>query len=126
MFQGRPQGAHRISYMLYVGEIPKDMWVLHKCDNPLCVNANHLFLGTHYDNDMDREKKGRGKNGGNLGITIGEKHGGSKLKNEDILNIRKRNIRGKGGNTPLLALEFNVKSKTINDIVAYRTWKHLK
>jgi hypothetical protein len=42
------------------GEIPEDKWVLHKCDNPPCVNPNHLFLGTDQDNANDREAKSRG------------------------------------------------------------------
>lgn len=53
-------GAHRVSYRLFVGPIPDRMLVLHSCDNPPCVNPNHLFLGTDLDNAMDKIKKGRG------------------------------------------------------------------
>lgn len=51
--------AHRASYKIYKGEIPKGMLVLHDCDNRLCVNPDHLFLGTHKDNTQDMIRKGR-------------------------------------------------------------------
>ncbi len=57
-----PVLAHRFSYQLYVGDIPSNLKVLHKCDNPLCVNPNHLFLGTQLDNIKDRDKKGHCRN----------------------------------------------------------------
>lgn len=54
--------AHRISYVLYVGELRKGMVICHTCDNPKCVNPFHLFQGTMKDNSMDMSKKGRWKN----------------------------------------------------------------
>jgi len=55
----KPIKAHRASWILYKGEIPENLHVLHKCDNPLCVNPDHLFLGTNADNVKDKVAKKR-------------------------------------------------------------------
>lgn len=59
MYEGRPHGAHRISWMLTNGEIPADAWVLHKCDNRLCVRPDHLYLGDPAANARDTHGRGR-------------------------------------------------------------------
>lgn len=76
--QNRP--AHRISWFLYRGEIPKGMMVCHRCDQPLCVNPEHLFLGTQRDNMADKVRKGR--------QARGESHGMSKLTDWEVMQIK--------------------------------------
>lgn len=56
---GRITRAHRVSYKTYKGPIPKGLFVCHTCDVPLCVNPNHLFVGTLQENNYDMYKKGR-------------------------------------------------------------------
>ncbi len=58
-FGARVDKAHRAAWMLFRGEIPADLCVLHRCDNPRCVNPEHLFLGTKDDNNQDKMRKGR-------------------------------------------------------------------
>jgi hypothetical protein len=61
--KGNSTLAHRVSYEAFVEFPPKELKVLHKCDNPSCVNPEHLFLGTQADNVEDRQRKGRSKDG---------------------------------------------------------------
>jgi len=75
----RPEFAHRISFYLSFGQITKH--VLHKCDNPYCVNPEHLFEGTNDDNIADMVAKNRNRRG--------ERHHWSVLTEEDVGEIRK-------------------------------------
>jgi hypothetical protein len=58
-FKSKMTGAHRASYMIYKGEIPKGLFVIHSCDNPACVNPDHLRVGTPHDNNMDQVARNR-------------------------------------------------------------------
>lgn len=60
---GGNKGAHRVSYELHHGEIPEGMVVMHKCDNKICTNPNHLEIGTHRQNSIDAHKRGLVKAG---------------------------------------------------------------
>ncbi len=80
--------AHRISWYLANGEIPRDRWVLHRCDNPACCNPHHLFLGNNQTNVDDKVKKNRQSR------LFGIRNGRSKLTIEDVRRIRKLHING--------------------------------
>lgn len=60
LYQGKKQRAHRVAWQRIHGPIPDGLNVLHKCDNPPCVNVGHLFLGTQRRNVEDMMAKGRG------------------------------------------------------------------
>ena len=79
---GSPVGAHRFSFETYVGPIGEGLYVCHKCDNRLCVNPEHLFLGTAQDNKLDCMAKGR------VVQVRGEDQGSAKLTTEKVLAIR--------------------------------------
>lgn len=63
----RTMMAHRFSWLIHYGEIPEGLVVMHKCDNPACVNPYHLQLGTHKDNSQDAKRKGRLRGGRKTG-----------------------------------------------------------
>lgn len=108
--------AHRISWELYRGKIPTGMNVCHKCDTPLCVNPDHLFIGTQLDNIRDCIKKNR-----NAKAPNGEEHKNSKLKEKDVRNI----LKDKRLSLSKIAKEYGVHRKTIEYIKNGKTWKHI-
>lgn len=81
---GKLAMASHVSWELHHGQIPTGLWVLHKCDNPTCVNPQHLFLGTHQDNMDDAKAKGRMRGG----HPPGERHPAAKLTTEQVIAIR--------------------------------------
>lgn len=112
----RHDSAHRISYLLAYGEFDRALNVLHKCDNPPCVNPKHLFLGTRTDNMRDKEAKGRGNQ------PRGATHHKAKLTTEQIQEIRTRYAAG-NVSTTTLGREYNTHSSHISAIVRFKVRK---
>lgn len=128
---GKTVRAHRFSYEAYKGEIPKDLCVLHKCDTPACVNPDHLFLGTHIDNAVDRNAKNRHAFGNRSGakkhpekVVRGETSGMAKLKTEDVLEIRK--MHASGLTQKAIAEKYGICFQNVSSIVTRLTWKHVE
>lgn len=112
----RSMSAHRVSYELKYGEIPEGMEVCHKCDNPCCVNPDHLFLGTRKDNIDDRERKGRNV------IFTGEEQPRSKLTKKAVKDARWERAY-KGTSYQMLADRYGVSKKTMQNAIKGVTWK---
>ena len=112
--------AHRLSWMLCKGPIPKGFYVLHDCDNPPCVNPAHLFLGSQFDNMRDMQHKQRGPN------QKGSNNGRAKLTEKDVLYLREVWPTLKRGKKQKIAAKFDVAYSRIRDAVTGRTWKHLQ
>ncbi len=119
--------AHRISYFIHKGEIPDGHYICHTCDNPICVNPNHLFAGTAAENALDMFSKGRGNITPPYNPSKGEDRWSAKLTEEDVREIRKRYENyGKRTNVQILCDEFGVSSQTVRNIVRRISWKHVK
>jgi len=109
--------AHRLSYEMAFGPVPKGLWVLHKCDVPSCVNPAHLFLGNRGDNMRDAKAKGRAK----WPVLLGEKNPFAKLTVGKVKEIREGAAEGKSQS--FLATEFDVSRTTIRAILLGTRWK---
>jgi len=116
-FEGRPVNAARVAYLLEVGEIPEGMEVCHHCDDMMCLNVRHLFLGTHKENMYDMVAKGRER------YLKGEELPNTKLTAEKVREIRKQ--ASEGVPRKELARRYNVDVSTIHEVVNRKTWKHV-
>lgn len=123
-------GAHRASHVLLKGPVPDGLLVLHRCDNPRCVNPRHLFLGTHSENMVDKVSKGRAN------CARGERHGSRtephrvprgeakraqcKLSKAAVAEIRTRSAGGTSQST--LAREYGVHQSLVSRVVRGLRW----
>lgn len=107
---GKNLKAHRVSHEIHSGPIPKGLLVLHRCDNPGCVNPDHLFLGNNSDNQIDASRKGR--------------NASQKLTVETVREARRRY---RSGETTQAALcrETGVSSGQMSLIVRGLKWRHV-
>jgi len=118
-FRGnRSAKAHRVSYVINIGEIPDGCHVCHKCDNTLCVNPDHLFIGNHTTNMRDMMSKGRGNK------PFGIKCGASKLSDNEVIEIRNKYQTGLYSQRKL-SKTFKVSQSTIWNVVNNRQWRHI-
>ncbi len=113
--------ANRYSYLNFHGPIPKGLLVCHSCDNPSCVNPNHLFLGTNSENQIDAVKKGR--QGAHIGAN-GEKNLQAKLSKKDVLEIR--TLLKQGINQRVIATKYKITQSNVSNINKGKTWSNLK
>lgn len=106
--------AHRWFWTYANGPIPPGLCVCHRCDNPPCVNPDHLFLGSHADNIADRDAKGR--------QACGERNAASKLGEDDVAAIRARYATGDVSQYQL-ADEYGIHQTMVSLIVRRQNWQ---
>lgn len=111
-------GAHRWAYLHWVGPIPDGLIVCHHCDNPPCVNPAHLFVGTHHDNAIDREQKGRG------GALRGSRQGSAVLNEEIVSQIWALYVPGRYA-AKRIAQQLGLKQGTVQGVLSGYTWTHV-
>lgn len=112
MFYKKPIKSHRFSYMLFNGQLDPNKFICHTCDNPLCVNPDHLFQGSSKENTQDASKKGR--------LLSGEKSHYSKLTEEEVIDILTSKEKG-----VTLASRYGVDKNTISNIRRRKSWKNI-
>lgn len=113
---GKQKAAHRVAWENANGPIPSGLWVLHKCDNPLCVNPDHLFIGTAKDNTQDCIRKGR------RNTQRGSRLPQSKLDEETVRRIKQ--LRGTKRQSQI-AREFGVSDASVSLIMSGKNWAHV-
>lgn len=109
IFGFKQKRAHRVSYEFHVGKIPPGMFVCHKCDNPSCINPDHLFIGTPKDNMIDKAIKGRSVR------FVGENNPMAKLKDSDRLDIAL--LRSKGFKLKEIASKYSTTFQNVSKII---------
>lgn len=106
--------AHRYSWEAHRGKIPEGMHVLHSCDNSICVNPDHLWIGTHQDNMRDMFRKGRRQE------RRGQEHHKTHLTDADALAIY-----NSSDGPAALSKEYGISRQAVWNIKSKRTWKHI-
>jgi hypothetical protein len=115
-YYGKNRLAHRVAWIITNGD-PQEFFVCHRCDNPLCVNVDHLFLGTHQENMDDMRNKKRMKMPPH---PCGVNHHFAVLTPKDILDIRLDNRLQKE-----ISKSYNISQSVISNIKTGKTWRHI-
>lgn len=116
-YLGRNQHAHRVSYQLKNGDIPAGTVVRHSCDVRLCVNPEHLIIGTHVDNVRDRQQRNR--------QAKGERQWCARLTESLVLQLRRRAKTEGYGFIRRASRETGIPHQTIQSVLSGKTWRHL-
>jgi hypothetical protein len=112
----RPRRAHRLVWEQVNGPIPDGLYVLHRCDNPPCVNVDHLFLGTQLDNMRDAKAKGRGWH------PRGELNPKTHLTESQVREIRELYAAG-GISQITIGSKYGIRQTSVSAIVRGQTWR---
>lgn len=112
--------AHRFSYEIAKGDIPEGMCVCHTCDNPACINPDHLFLGSHAENMRDMAKKGRWGEA----RARGESHGLAKLRDVEVRRVKL--LLGIGVNQKRIGAVFGITQGAVSLIAVGKTYTHVE
>jgi hypothetical protein len=120
MFNGRKCRGHRVAWLLTRGPIPPGLFVCHQCDNRLCINPEHLFVGTARDNNLDMDRKGRRRSGWQLG----EQRYNAVLTEKLVLEIR-RIYREENISAAKIAARFGLGQATVSAVIWRHNWRHL-
>lgn len=107
---GKTYKTHRLAYETWVAPIPDGKYILHSCDNPPCINPDHLRTGTQRENVRDREVRGRS--------------GRSKLTPRDVLAVRAAYL-DRNVTQAMLAERYGVSIMTIGRVVRGESWSHV-
>lgn len=110
--------TNRAAWIVANGEIPNGKMICHKCDNPCCINPDHLYVGTAKDNATDRRNRGRSNN------ERGSLRWNSKLTEEQVRQISIDYVPGKDSQTEV-AKKYGVSQATISHILRGANWKHV-
>ena len=111
----RNMRAHRLAYIWSGKHLDDADLLCHTCDNPSCVNPDHLFVGTHQDNMADKVEKDRQAKGESIGVSV--------LTEDQVHEIRRRFKAGESGSN--IADKFGVSKQCVYGIVKRRTWRHI-
>lgn len=115
-FNGKSVRAHRAAWIEAHGPIPEGLVVMHKCDNPACINIDHLMLGTQADNISDCIEKDR--------HCRGERHPKAKLTAEDVIEMRRLFDSGEKRIYELVEM-FSVSQALVSAVVYRKHWRHI-
>lgn len=113
--------AHRLSYNIFKGSIPENKSICHSCDNPSCCNPEHLWIGSHRENMLDSNQKGR-----TYKVSYdskGLKNGNAKISEEEVRNIRK--LSSEGMRDCDIARKYKMSQTNVRRIKRGYLWKHI-